>query len=77
MISPVSRRNYCAGVGLMRFFLDLPTGIERKEILNVHIKKRGRDPKDYSIDQLVEESQGFVGAEIEQVVIDAMYLAFN
>ncbi|OPY23552.1 MAG: Proteasome-activating nucleotidase [Methanobacterium sp. PtaU1.Bin242] len=59
------------------FFLDLPTFEERKDIFSVHLKKRKRLPLSFDLDKLSRESEGFVGAEIEQSVIDAMYLAFN
>ncbi|MBP7867265.1 MAG: AAA family ATPase [Acidobacteria bacterium] len=59
------------------FFLDLPTDVERKEIFGVHIRKRRRNPDAFDLDQLARLSEGYVGAEIEQAVIDAMYLAFN
>lgn len=59
------------------FFLDLPTYEERIEILRVHIKKRRRLPEDYQLDQLAMNSEGYVGAEIEQAIIDAMYIGFN
>jgi ATPases of the AAA+ class len=59
------------------FFLDLPTFEERKEIFAVHLRKRGRIPSDYDLDALARKSQGYVGAEIEQAIIDAMYLGFS
>jgi len=59
------------------FFLDLPSPGERREIFTVHLKKRKCVPADYDLDLLARESEGYVGAEIEQTVIDAMYLAFN
>jgi SpoVK/Ycf46/Vps4 family AAA+-type ATPase len=59
------------------FFLDLPNADERKEIFSVHIKKRKNLLEEFNLDRLVSESDGFVGAEIEQAVIDAMYIAFN
>ena len=59
------------------FFLDLPTLTERKEIFAVHLRKRKRLPQDFDLQRLAEESQGYVGAEIEQAVIDAMYVGFN
>jgi ATP-dependent 26S proteasome regulatory subunit len=59
------------------FFLDLPTIEERREIFSVHIKKRKCIPGEFDIERLARESEGYVGAEIEQTVIDAMYLAFN
>ena len=66
------------------FFVDLPTHRERKEIFNLHLNKRLKD-KDVAskltIDELVlntlaDMTEGFVGAEIEQVVISALYEAF-
>ncbi len=59
------------------FFLDLPTHEERKEIFNVHLHKRNRHPQDYDLDRLADEAEGYVGAEIEQAIIDAMYTGFN
>ncbi len=59
------------------FFLDLPNRTERKAIFEVHIRKRGRDPANFQIDLLAEAAEGYVGAEIEQAVIDAMYRAFG
>ena len=59
------------------FFLDLPTFEERKEIFAVHLRKRRRLPEDYDLDRLAAASEGYVGAEIEQAIIDAMYIGFN
>jgi SpoVK/Ycf46/Vps4 family AAA+-type ATPase len=59
------------------FFLDLPTLEERQEIFTVHLRKRGRLPQDFEVPRLARESEGYVGAEIEQAIIDAMYTGFN
>lgn len=59
------------------FFLDLPTEAERREIFSVHLRKRSRLTADYDLGRLAEAAEGYVGAEIEQAVIDAMYLGFN
>jgi SpoVK/Ycf46/Vps4 family AAA+-type ATPase len=59
------------------FFLDLPTFEERKEILRVHLTKRRRDPNTFDLDRLADASALYVGAEIEQALIDAMYAAFG
>lgn len=59
------------------FFLDLPTLPERKEILAVHLRKRRRRSNDFDIDQLAAASEGYVGAELEQAIIDAMYVGFS
>jgi ATP-dependent 26S proteasome regulatory subunit len=59
------------------FFLDLPTETERLEILKVHLRKRRRDPGHFDLALLAQISDGYVGAELEQAVIDAMYHAFD
>lgn len=59
------------------FFLDLPTLEERREIVQVHLRKRGRIPADFAVDQIAAAAEGYVGAEIEQAVLDAMYIGFN
>ncbi len=59
------------------FFLDLPTLEERKEIFAVHLRKRQRIPQDFDLPELARNSEGYVGAEIEQAIIDAMYVGFN
>jgi AAA+ superfamily predicted ATPase len=59
------------------FFLDLPTLEERKDIFKVHLMKRNRLPRDFNVDALARQSEGYVGAEIEQAVIDAMYVGYN
>lgn len=58
------------------FFLDLPTLEERSAILTVHLRRRGRDPARFDVERLARESHGYVGAELEQAVIDAMFGAF-
>ncbi|ERI09674.1 AAA family ATPase [Aneurinibacillus aneurinilyticus] len=66
------------------FFVDLPTTRERKEILKVHINKRLKDPEvigqfqltDEMLESLAVKCEGFVGAEIEQLIIDALFEAY-
>ncbi|MBN1044358.1 AAA family ATPase [Clostridium botulinum] len=67
------------------FFVDLPTKNERKDIFRLHLKKRLTNEevcKDVSItDELLSEladlTEGFVGAEIEQAVVAALFEAFS
>ena len=59
------------------FFVDLPNRAERREIVEIHLKLRGRDPAAFDVDALVEASEGFSGSELEQVVISALYDAFD
>lgn len=60
------------------FFVDLPDRAERAEIFTVHLSKlRPQTLRDYDIDRLAYETPDFSGAEIEQITIEAMYLAFS
>jgi SpoVK/Ycf46/Vps4 family AAA+-type ATPase len=59
------------------FFIDLPTRIEREEIFSIHLKAKGNDPSEFNIPQLAQITKGWSGSEIEQVIISAMYEAFN
>jgi len=59
------------------FFVDIPDDQEREEILKIHIKKRNRDPEKYDIPKLVKSTAGFTGAEIESIIISALYDAFS
>ena len=60
------------------FFLNLPTREEREAIFEVHLKKFRPDSiQNFQLPLLVQLSKEFSGAEIEQVVIEAMRLGFN
>lgn len=59
------------------FSVTTPNEEERKEILNIHLLKRGRDPsKIKGLDGAVANSAGYVGAELEAAVKDALIEAF-
>jgi SpoVK/Ycf46/Vps4 family AAA+-type ATPase len=55
------------------FFVDLPSLPERKEIVSIHLKRRGREPVNFNLDLLAEKSEGMTGAEIEQAVVSALF----
>ncbi len=59
------------------FFVDLPREDERIEIFEVHIRKRKQDPKKFNLLHLAKATEGFSGAEIEQVVVSGLFEAFN
>ena len=58
------------------FFIDLPAQAERQDIFRIHLRRRKREPADFNLDELATRTQGFSGAEIEQVIIAALYDAF-
>jgi SpoVK/Ycf46/Vps4 family AAA+-type ATPase len=59
------------------FFIDLPTKDECRDIFAIHLRKRKRDPAGFDLDHLAAAADGFTGAEIEQVVMAALYTAFS
>jgi len=58
------------------FFVDLPDTKEREEIFRIHLSKRKRDPKKFKVSELAKVTDGFSGAEIEQLVVGALNHAF-
>lgn len=66
------------------FFVDLPTQKEREIIFKLHLEKKlkGSISSDFKItpnllSELAKRTEGFVGAEIEQIVISALFEAFS
>jgi SpoVK/Ycf46/Vps4 family AAA+-type ATPase len=59
------------------FFIDLPSHEERKQIFTIHLRKRKRNPEDFDLDRLASATPGFSGAEIEAVVVESLYDAFD
>ena len=58
------------------FYVDFPTVEERAAILSVHLRKRGKKVGTTALKELAEEIEGFSGADLEGVVIDAIEDAF-
>ena len=58
------------------FFVNLPQEHERHDIFAIHLRKRDRSPRDFDLDQLAAATENFSGAEIEQLVIEALHVAF-
>ncbi|MDQ8043790.1 MAG: AAA family ATPase [Solirubrobacteraceae bacterium] len=54
------------------FFVDLPTADERTEILTIHLRARRQDPATVDLAQLSAATDGFSGAELEQVVVGTL-----
>ena len=58
------------------FFLDLPNSEERLSILNLHLKKR-RPSYNFPLSTIIDRTDGFSGAELEQAVIEGMHISFS
>ena len=61
---PLLRRLNCI------FWVDLPDAKQREEIIAIHLRKAGRDPKNFALKKLAEVSDKFSGSEIETWIID-------
>ena len=61
------------------WFVDLPSEAERIHILKIHIEKAGRDIKNFKgFEKLAgQPTMGFTGAELEAIVKQAMFDAFD
>jgi SpoVK/Ycf46/Vps4 family AAA+-type ATPase len=59
------------------FFVDLPGLEARTQILEIHLRKRKRDPAKFDVAALAEASDGYSGAEIEQAIVSSLFDAFS
>ncbi|WP_103108462.1 hypothetical protein [Brevibacillus reuszeri] len=65
------------GAGYLLYFVDLPNEDERRAIISIHLNKRKRAVENYDIDSIVKDSEGYSGAEIEEIVESALSNAFE
>jgi SpoVK/Ycf46/Vps4 family AAA+-type ATPase len=60
------------------FFVGLPSQEERKSIFEVHLSRlRPHQLQGYEVDRLAYETPDFSGAEIEQILVEAMHIGFS
>lgn len=59
------------------FFLDLPNGEERQDILKIHINKNKRNADNFNIEELADACKQFSGAEIEEAIKEALFMAYD
>ena len=58
------------------FFVDLPTTDERKNIFRIHLQKNHVGHSNIDYERLADASKFFNGAEIEETVKEAMFIAY-
>lgn len=58
------------------FFVDLPTRDERKNIFRIHLQKNHVGHSNIDYERLADASKFFNGAEIEETVKEAMFIAY-
>jgi AAA+ superfamily predicted ATPase len=59
------------------FFVDLPDPGSRAEIVRIHLRNRNQDADGVDAEAVADRTEGFSGAELEQVVVSALYAAFS
>lgn len=57
------------------FFVDLPVPPARRQIVEIHLRKRKLDPGQFDLEAITAQSDGFSGAELEQAVVSAHFHA--
>jgi len=60
-----------------RWFVDVPEKDEREPIIDIHLKKFGRESSDFNMNELVKQSDGRTGWDIEVAINDAAMSAFG
>ena len=58
------------------FYVDLPDGQTRIDILDIHLSSRGCDPSGFDLHEVAVATAGFSGSEIEQAIVSGLYTAF-
>ena len=58
------------------FFVGLPDPAARQAIFEIQLRARSHDPAEFDLAKLAEVTEGFSGAEVEAVVVGALYRAF-
>jgi len=59
------------------FFVDLPSASEREAIFKVHLEKVRPVIRQFNLQKLSAATDKYSGAEIEQIIFDAMFSAFD
>jgi len=58
------------------FGLDVPRIDEREEIFRIHLSRRDRKPENYDITKVAKLTDGYTGADIEQIIKLALKMSF-
>ncbi len=59
------------------FFVDLPDAAARRQLVEIHLRRRRQAPERFDVGALAAATDGFSGAEIEQAIVAGMYTAFS
>ncbi|MBT9311933.1 AAA family ATPase [Leptothoe kymatousa] len=59
------------------FFVDLPDAEERATILSIHLQRHHQAPDQFNLVELVQATEGFSGAEIQQLIVSSLYQSIH
>ena len=59
------------------FFVDLPRQRDRAAILSLHLANREQNLSTDEIDQVAQATDGFSGAELEELIVSSMYHSYE
>ncbi|APZ95329.1 ATP-dependent zinc metalloprotease FtsH [Fuerstiella marisgermanici] len=59
------------------FFIDLPGVDARRQIFQIHLTRKKRDPHKFRVDDLADASKDLTGSEIEQAIASGLFHAFS
>ena len=59
------------------FFVDLPGEEARRALFEIHLRRRNQAPERFDLPALARATEGFSGAEVEQVIVSGLYSAFS
>jgi len=59
------------------FFIDLPNEDQRYEVIGKLLQRKGRDPSDFDIDEIVSASTNYTPVEIEKGIDNALFIAYS
>lgn len=58
------------------FYVDFPDLEARKEIIKIHLKKRGKNSWISEVENYAEKMEGYAGADIEAIIVELIEKAF-
>lgn len=59
------------------FYIGLPDEEAREKIIKIHLKERANELTDDQIKEIAKKLEGYSGADIEQIIEEAAFLAFE
>jgi SpoVK/Ycf46/Vps4 family AAA+-type ATPase len=59
------------------FFVDLPTRVERVQIMRAALRKYNRAPDGIDLEAIARATEGFTGAELDATIPEALFFAFG